>query len=56
MKDALEKQLQLHSKRQQEERTNPEDASYSFMSGVFKDHKRRHNKHEYSMFLDQQVA
>lgn len=25
------------------------------MSGVFKDHKRHYNKHEYSMFLDRQV-
>ena len=55
MKDTLEKQLQvIHQKKEEEHKFNPQQANYSFISGIFRDKKPTYDKKEYSMFLDRQ--
>ena len=55
MKDTLERQLEvLHKKREEEGKTNPEQANYSFISNIFRDKKPAYDKKQYSMFLDKQ--
>jgi hypothetical protein len=44
----------LQRRKEEEHRMNPEQASYSFISNVFREKKPAYDKKEYSMFLDRQ--
>jgi hypothetical protein len=56
MRDTLEKQVQLlNSRRQEEGKVNPEQATYSFINGIFREKKPSFDKKEYSLYLEKQA-
>jgi hypothetical protein len=56
MRDTLEQQVEIHNHRRQEEgRPNPEQATYAFISSIFRERKAPFDKKEYSLFLERQA-
>lgn len=56
MRDTLEQQVEIHNHRKQEEgRPNPEQATYAFISNIFRERKAPFDKKEYSLFLERQA-
>lgn len=55
MKDTLSRQLQLLQHKRQEDKANPEQVTYSFISNIFREKKPAFNKQEYSLYLEKQA-
>lgn len=56
MRDTLEQQLQLlHHRKQEENRVNPEQATYSFINNIFQSKRPTFDKQEYSKILERQA-